>query len=108
MVSRFAALGLLNFGTHAASHARLIAAGSVAPLVELAAGAPRADATPLAYDIESRRYACLALGNLALQDSSHPLLINSGIVPALVASLGVEEAVSERACDLWVCARVVV
>ena len=47
----------------------------------------------LGYDMESRRYATLALGNLAVVHSNHPELLDGGIdtLQVLIDTLAVED-----------------
>jgi hypothetical protein len=55
-VSRFASLCIANLATTVAAQVKVIQAGAVRPLIALG--------TNSAFQIESRRYAVLALGNL--------------------------------------------
>jgi hypothetical protein len=101
MTTRFAALGLMNLTTLQDNHNDLIFGKAYAALIFLAAGAKRKwftlDAlgelmeeqepasprtkndwsfvTKYGYDKEARRYAALALGNLAINTASHTYLM---------------------------------
>ena len=45
----------------------------------------------LGYDMESRRYATLALGNLAVVHANHGELIDGGVLDVLIDTLAVED-----------------
>ncbi len=45
----------------------------------------------LGYDLECRRYACLALGNLAAVGANHARLLEAGALEAVRESLVVED-----------------
>ena len=46
----------------------------------------------LGYDVEARRYACLALGNLLSEEKNHKAVLQAGALEALVDSMSVVDA----------------
>lgn len=108
IVTRFSTIALLNLATNKVNHKRLIALGAAKALVAIAAGAPRiwtrledqigesteemALVDEMGYDIEARRYACLALGNLLAEHTNHATVLEAGGLRALVDSMVVEDA----------------
>ncbi|CAM9303250.1 unnamed protein product [Discosporangium mesarthrocarpum] len=114
LTTRFAVLGLANLAAQSVNHSKICLAGAIKPLVQLATGERRSyillrdDGTPdvegmadpirepkhdeeiirlLGYDVDSRRYACLALGQLAAATSNHEEIISKGGIEALRSSL---------------------
>lgn len=105
LVTRFSTIALLNLATRRSNHDTVLK--GVEPLVSLAAGAARTwtrlqedDPTSeemamideLGYDLESRRYACLTLGNLLCEEPNHDAVLSAGGLDAIVDSMTVEDA----------------
>lgn len=109
---RFALLGILNLSTQTKNHAKLMEAKAGDVLIELASGAIREYVTlkadgsqvpndksdldyrafqSLGYDLQCRRYANLALGNLCANRDNHESLLNSDVLGALASSLDVDD-----------------
>jgi len=109
MTARFSVLGLLNLSTLTENHNELLISECYKTLIDLANCQPKTwytldylgelltDEEPTSprakedckflrefnYDKEARRYAVLALGNLAMSDASHLKLMNTRCITAL-------------------------
>ena len=109
---RFAILGLLNLSTQTKNHAKLISSGSISPLIELVGGAHREFITlkpdgtrttndkedmdyrafqTLGYDLQCRRYACLAVGNMSANVENHKVLLEHDVLGHISSALDVDD-----------------
>ena len=85
-VRHFGALGLVNLTNRPTFHPPAVDVGAIEALAVVA---DRSDVLP-------KRYACLALGNLAITGLYNNHYVSSGAVPTLVAALDSENEVETR------------
>jgi hypothetical protein len=98
VTARFAAVGLGNLAAQGANAEILMAAHAHEPLIALAGGEKRtwhflaedgsvtevpgmiAEVDKVGFDMQSRRYAALALGNLLISPASHAAVVSTGFL----------------------------